>query len=124
MTQTCIDFERAARDAALDTVLDHAGQDWREQAKAVLHDMDDREVTGEDIRLACEAAGVRPHHHNAWGAFVASLVRDGLLIPTGRYVPMKAKGSHARKTQLYRLMIAVLSVGSDGEVEAVVTDSN
>lgn len=82
--------------------LENAGVGWREQATAVVQDMGGV-VTGEDIRLQCEAAGVQPHHHNAWGGFVCALIRDGVLIPTGRYVPMKADGSHARKTQVYQV---------------------
>lgn len=101
MTQTIL-FEDLARDVAFSQVLDHAGEDWRVRAAIVVQRMRACEVTGEDVRISCEAANVKPHHHNAWGAFIAGLVRDGSLIPTGRYVAMKAKGSHARKTQLYR----------------------
>jgi hypothetical protein len=93
--------EIAARDAGMATVLKHAGDDWRESAKSVLRGLPQTEVTGEDVRIACEQVGVRPHHPNAWGAFINQLVREDVLVPTGRYAPMKAKGSHARKTQLY-----------------------
>ena len=64
--------------------------------------MPDSHVTGEDVRLACEAAGIRPHHHNAWGGLVREAIKQGLLVATGTYRSMKAKGSHARKTQVYR----------------------
>ena len=93
--------EVQAKDAAIDQVLDNAGLSWQERATAVLRGMTASEVTGEDVRLACEARGVRPHHHNAWGGLTSRLVKAGLLVPTGRYVAMKAKGSHARKTQVY-----------------------
>jgi hypothetical protein len=96
--------EQDAKQASLARVLSHAGTAWREQAHAVFLDMPVSEVTGEDIRLTCEDAGIRPHHPNAWGAFVSWLVNEGDLMPTGRYVPMKAKGSHARKTQVYRIV--------------------
>lgn len=102
MTQTLLFNECTARDEALVRVSLNAGDDWRDAARAVLDLMPESEVTGEDVRLACEARGVRPHHHNAWGAVIAGFVRDGLLEPTGRYIPMRAKGSHARKTQVYR----------------------
>ena len=93
--------EVRAKDAAIEQVLDNAGLSWQERATAVLRGMTASEVTGEDVRLACEARGVRPHHHNAWGGLTSRFVSQGLLVPTGRYVAMKAKGSHARKTQVY-----------------------
>lgn len=93
--------EVAARDEALERVVENAGTSWQDRATAVLRGMAASEVTGEDVRLACEAQGVRPHHHNAWGGMTARFVKEGLLVPTGRYVAMKAKGSHARKTQVY-----------------------
>jgi hypothetical protein len=102
MTQTLLFDECAARDAALAQVGDNAGADWRIAARDVFDAMPEDEMTGEDIRLACEAAGVKPHHNNAWGAMVLTLVREGLLEPTNEYRPMRAKGSHARKTQVYR----------------------
>lgn len=106
MTQTLFpiaDFTgKQLRDEALERVLEHAGDDWREKAIAIVGGMSG-EVTGEDIRLACLERDVEPHHSNAWGGFIARLVKDETLTPTGRYVPMKAKGSHARKTQVYLL---------------------
>ena len=102
MTQTLLFDECLARDAATARVLDNAGEDWRDAAERVFESMTDDELTGEDIRLACEAAGVKPHHNNAWGAFILSLVRDGRLEATGRYRPMRAAGSHGRETKVYR----------------------
>ena len=93
--------EVQAKDRAIEQVLDNAGLPWQERAERVLRGMTASEVTGEDVRLACEAQGVRPHHHNAWGGLTSRFVSLGLLVPTGRYVAMKAKGSHARKTQVY-----------------------
>src|SRR5690606_16702339 len=104
LTQTCIPgFDEAtARDELLARVVENAGEDWRVAAMEVFRGIPGDELTGEDIRLACEAEGVRPHHHNAWGGFVGQLVREGSLLPTDQYRPMRAKGSHARKTQVYR----------------------
>lgn len=100
MTQTMM-FELEARDEAIDRVLANAGDGWRSDVLSVLLAMREREVTGEDIRLACEAENIRPHHHNAWGGMIAGLVREGYLRPTGKYQPMRAVGSHGRKTQVY-----------------------
>lgn len=94
--------EAALRDRAIDQVTRNAGDDWRAKAVSIVRAMRMNEVTGEDIRLACESCGVKPHHSNAWGAFVSSLIREGVLEPTEIYRPMRAKGSHARKTQVYR----------------------
>jgi len=96
MTQTMFPSE------ILENVLKHAGDDWREQAVAVVRNMRG-EATGEDIRLECLARDIAPHHSNAWGGFIGWLIRDGVLAATGRYVPMKAKDSHARKTPVYRI---------------------
>ena len=93
--------EAQARDAAIDQVLNNAGIPWQERAERVLRIMTASEVTGEDVRMACKARGVEPHHHNAWGGLISRFVSAGLLVPTGRYVAMQAKGSHARKTQVY-----------------------
>lgn len=93
--------EPHARDVSTAAVLRNAGSDWKADAVAVVERMRGDEITGESIRVECESRGVTPHHHNAWGSFVLSLVRSGVLVPTGRYVPMRAKGSHARKTQVY-----------------------
>jgi len=61
-----------------------------------------RELTGEDIRHAIEVRGVRPHHHNAWGALIMAAVRKELIQKTGRLVKMKDPRSHARQTPIYR----------------------
>lgn len=78
-------------------------QSWLDNAEAVVREMAATEVTGEDIRLACEAQGVISGKPNAWGGLTIRLVRCGLLVPTGRYVPMKDKSSHGRSTQVYYL---------------------
>lgn len=96
-----INLGEALRDAGCQAVLEHAG-DWKDEARKVFLAMGQQELTGEDIRRECEARGVRPHHANAWGAFVLGLVREGYLESTGRIVPMRDPRSHARKTQLYR----------------------
>lgn len=61
------------------------------------------EVTGEDVRLQCVAAGVDAEHPNAWGAVVNALVRSGQLEDTGRMKHMETERSHARRTPIYRV---------------------
>lgn len=103
MTQNTLNFEQVERDAAMSTVLTNAGPTWQERATEVLRGLSGHEVTGEDVRLECARVGIEPHHHNAWGAMVATWVREGLLVATGRYQPMRAKGSHGRETKVYRV---------------------
>lgn len=92
---------RAERDESIQAVLDHAGDAWQRQALGVLGTLRHRQVTGEDIRRACADAGVEPHHPNAWGGFVAGLVKRGTLEATGRCSQMRDPNSHARKTDVY-----------------------
>jgi hypothetical protein len=109
MTQLLMFPEASARDAAIEQVAANAGETFASKVRDVLFALHGSEVTGEDVRQQCEQQDVRPHHHNAWGAMIAGLVRDGLLVATGEYRPMRAKGSHARKTAVYRVEIEELS---------------
>ena len=95
---------REARDAAMAQVMANTPPDWKDAARDIVARMKGEEVTGEDIRFQCERQRVQPHHSNAWGAFIAGLVREGVLEKTGRYVQMRAEKSHARETKLYRVM--------------------
>jgi len=84
----------------LDAVRENAGQPWQDQATDVLRSLSG-EVTGEDVRLECARRGIVPHHHNAWGSLVAYWVREGLLVPTGRYRAMRGTKAHGRETKVY-----------------------
>jgi hypothetical protein len=101
VSQSTMDFEAASRDAGIAQVLENQEQGWRDEARDIVRGMSG-DFTGEDIRLACESVGATPKHHNAWGGFIMSLVRGHVIEPTGEYRAMRAKGSHARKTQVYR----------------------
>jgi hypothetical protein len=103
MTQYSLNLGRQERDAGIKTVLVNAGDQWRDLVwNYVINLHHGTEVTGEDIRRACEARGIIPHHPNAWGGTINGLIRQGILIKTGRWVQMKDKRSHARATQLLR----------------------
>lgn len=91
---------RTARDAALEQVAENSGVFMQDAYRAILR-LPRGRYTGEDIRLNVEGQGISPHHHNAWGALCAKCVRDGVLKPTGAYVPMKTRKSHARRTPVY-----------------------
>ena len=89
---------RKRRDAALEQVRRH---EFRNRAMNIVRAMPPGEYIGEDIRRACFEAGVAPHHHNAWGSFINSLVRQGILHKTGRLIQMKDVRSHARASQSF-----------------------
>lgn len=99
MDQMELSLER--KSSALNRVWENTTEDWQVLARRVVRTMRGQDVTGEDIRLRCAELEILPHHHNAWGALVSKLVKNGWLIPTGRWVPMRGEKSHARQTQVY-----------------------
>ena len=104
MTQLALALEN--KRANLGKVLDNAGYNWQTLARLVVRTMDGKEVTGEDIRIRCLELSIEPHHHNAWGAFIAMLVKEGRLIHTQRWVPMRGEKSNARQTPVYLVRVA------------------
>lgn len=90
----------AARDEALDRIAAKSDT-FMPNGIIAITNLPGGEYTGEAIRDRLTAAGIVPHHHNAWGALVASAIKHGLLIATGRWIPMQDVRSHARKTQVY-----------------------
>lgn len=96
--------EAVARDRALEQVAENAGEDFQAQVFQVMERIrNGTKVTGEDIRLRCERLGIEPHHPNAWGAVVKALLRADRMHATKEYRAMKAPGSHARRTRVYRV---------------------
>ena len=91
------------RDKAIQKVSINSGN-WIQRARAMLRSVikPGWEGTGEDIRLELLKAGLpAPHHHNAWGALIKSVVPKH-FIPTGKFRHMRTKKSHARQTIVYR----------------------
>lgn len=99
-------FAKRQKEIVLDQVGSNAGG-WMGAVLLAVSDLADDHpgmtVTGEAIRNLVEAVAGSPHHHNAWGAATAQMVRKGYLIPTGRWVPMTGAKSNARRTPEYRL---------------------
>ena len=95
------DEGRTHRDEALERVSRTA---FTAAVKDVVESMSGQRVTGEDIRVECACRGVVPHHPNAWGAAINSMVRKNLLIFDNEYKQMKSASSHARKTPVYRVV--------------------
>jgi len=95
---------KAAKDHALASVGAHAGSDFMEQAKAVIvQRLSGSECLAEEFRRVCEEAGIRPHHHNAWGSLTNQLVKAGILIDTGRLGKSTSVRSHARRQPIWRV---------------------
>lgn len=94
---------KAARDAALDKVEENSGE-FSARALQAIGRLEPGEWTGESIRLHLESLGIRPHHHNAWGAVINHAIKAELLFMTGRVAHMATAKSHARRTPVYLKM--------------------
>jgi hypothetical protein len=96
------DGEMARDDALAAVMLSH--KDW---STAALHAAAryvplDWKGTSEDMNALLLEKGLRPPEKpNAWGAFMARLLKSGAYIKVG-YEKMKKKSSHARETRVYR----------------------
>lgn len=100
-----LELELQARNEQMQDAADNSGgDDLREQVRRVLLTMTG-DFIGEDVRLKCEAAGIDASP-NAWGGLIAGFVRDNTIHATGEYRPMKSKGSHARESKVYRIVVA------------------
>jgi hypothetical protein len=94
----------AAKQQAVAVVGANAGNQFIEQAKAViLERFSGAECLAEEFRRACEEAGIKPHHHNAWGSLTNQLVKAGILIDTGRLAKSTRVTSHARRNTVWRV---------------------
>jgi len=92
-----------ARDEGLAKVLDHSGN-FPEQATAVIRRrLAGAEVLAEEFRRVCEEEGVKPPHHNAWGALTNQLKRNSLIQSTGEFRKSRDPRSHARQQPVYRV---------------------
>ena len=94
---------KEARDEGLKKVAS-GSPDYIDGGMALIANLPNgTELTGEDVRLKCVAAGLRYHHPNVHGSLIKRAVDRGLLRPTGRWVQPKAKPSHASKIQVHRV---------------------
>lgn len=99
------DEARRARDEAMARVAANAGAEFFRRVNAHFRTTfhTGQQVTGEDIRVCCEAALIFPHHYNAWGPVIMRLIKAGALVPTGQTTNMKTRRSHARRTRIYEV---------------------
>ena len=98
------------RDMAFAAVAARGGT-WRNRALAALSLIRGFAGTGEDIRIKLLMQGLaQPHDQHAWGEFINAAKRLGKLDPTGQYRKMRTKKSHARKSEVYRVLIVLLAL--------------
>ena len=93
-----LDSGRRERDDALELV---SRKEFMEGVERVVDSLVGKRMTGEDIREVCTTRDVVPHHPNAWGAAINSMVIKGKMVRTKEFRQMKATKSHARRTPVY-----------------------
>lgn len=92
----------AARDQALAQVQSH-NEKWSARAIGYIRLISPGTIlTGETIRERLVAASIEPGDPHAWGSLIKLARHHRLIEPTGQYVPMQQKKSHARMTPEYR----------------------
>lgn len=93
----------AARDHALTEVLRKSGP-WVQLVLDALtpeFKKNHPTFTGETLRVSLLCKVPAPHHSNAWGALTKKLLHHKIIKPTGKWVSMSTKASHARMTRVY-----------------------
>lgn len=90
------------RNAVLDDMADrHSG--WLALAAAEMRKIPAGEIgLAEDFRHMLLERGVpEPKSPNVWGPFTAYLVKQGMLVPTGQWKPMRSAKSNGRVSREY-----------------------
>lgn len=102
--QLTFDQALEKRNAVLDAVADR-NTGWLALAAAEMAKLEPGQTgIGEDYRRILLERGVPPPKHpNAFGAFIATMARRGVLVPTGEYRAMREAKSNGRKSAVYRL---------------------
>lgn len=94
----------AARDAGQTRVLSRSGEFHARAVEVIRRELAGQEVLAEEFRRVCVEHGVTPHHHNAWGALTAVLVRQGVIEETGRIEKSRDPRSHARRQPVWKVI--------------------
>lgn len=83
------------RDAALEQVARHAGELFRERARVfvVAYLTANGATSGEEISLACKAAGIKPHDDRAFGPVYFALCREGKIEKCGQVRRTRGHGT-------------------------------
>jgi hypothetical protein len=98
MTQPTLTEALQARDEAIDQAEDHAHAEWLAFALLTVKHLAllGSEFTTDAVWERLDHYGVTTHEPRAMGAVIKRAVRDGLIVPTGRYVKSARKVNHAR----------------------------
>ena len=94
-----------ARDEGQARVLERAGTFGEQAVEVIRRRLAGASVLAEEFRRVCVEEGVEPHHHNAWGALTAVLVKRGVIEQTGEFQKSKDPRSHARRQPVWRVQI-------------------
>lgn len=93
------------RDKGIETVVSNAGNAWMDRATALIRSrLAGQEILAETFRQLCEEEGIKPHHHNAWGGLTNRLIKQGILIDTGRVAKSSRPSSHARRQPIWKVI--------------------
>jgi hypothetical protein len=93
------------RDEGINSVISNAGETWIAQATELIRSrLAGQEVLAESFRVLCEEENILPHHHNAWGGLTNSLVKQGVLIDTGKMAKSSRPTSHARRQPIWKVI--------------------
>ena len=105
-----IDTARTARDVGIARVLDNNPEHKKQgRAHVINKELPGTEGTGEFFRVrALPFITVEPSSMNVWGGIISGLVKDGILVDTGRRGQMETEKSHARESKIYRRTEKVL----------------
>ena len=92
--------------AGMDQVLTNAGQPWVDQACQYIQERHGGEtILAETWRMTCLEVGIKPHHHNGWGALTTALRKRGIIQATDLpYKASRCRTSNAHKSPQWRVI--------------------
>lgn len=100
-----IDYGNRMRDQALAQVKANAG-DWfnlaKIEARALKDLYPDEEFLAEWLRFKIVPTIGPAGSANVWGSLVRELVKEGVLIHTGKYGEVLGEKGHRREARIYR----------------------
>ena len=92
------------KDEGIKRAKEREGTEWVE--RSILHlttNHAGNQMTGEEMRLALQRAGLDAKDHHAWGALVNTMARRKMIRMTGEWRRMSARRSNARLTPVWLL---------------------
>lgn len=98
----------ARKQAGQARVMISTGDNWRDDALRVVHDVAVKEdyLTMADVRRHGIVVGLsEPSHPNAWGALFRSAAKEGWIEPTDEFKKSSIVSAHARMVRVWRSKI-------------------